>query len=186
MWRNRPRQRVWHKERIWSAERRLARRGGWKRPKPLSDAVNAMDLHWQFSLAENGALYFTSAGDLYRAPYVDGRHGAPQGLGPAVNSDDREGTPYVAPDERYLVFSSNRREQSEGSEDLYVSYRRADGSWSDAVNLGPSVNTAAPELCPRVSPDGRFLFFLSGKGGTYDAYWIDAQLLEQKQSEVLP
>jgi hypothetical protein len=175
-----------HKERIWSAERRSARPGGWKRPKPLSNAVNAMDLHWQFSVAENGALYFAAESDLYRAPYVDGQHTTPQRLGPAVNSQEREGTPFVAPDERYLIFSSNRQEQGEGREDLYASYRQADGTWSNAINLGPSVNTPAPELCPRVSPDGRSLFFLSGKSGTYDAYWIDAQLIEQKQSEVLP
>jgi len=171
-----------HKERIWYAERRSAQGLRWKRPRPLSDAVNAMDLHWQFSLARNGALYFASQGDLYRAPLVDGRHATPQRLGPAVNGSSREDMPFVAPDEGYLIFSSDREEGSLGAEDLYVSFRRADGAWSAAVNLGPAVNSAAPELCPRVSPDGRYLFFLSGKSGTYDVYWIDAELIERLYS----
>jgi hypothetical protein len=171
-----------HKERIWQT-RRQARR--WTRPQPLSDAVNDRELHWQFSLAENGALYFTSQGDLYRAPWIEGQHGAPQRLSAAINTSSREGTPFVAPDERYLLFGSDRETGSRGGEDLYVSYRQADGSWSAAVNLGPAVNTAAPELCPRVSPDGRYLFFLSGKSGTYDAYWIDAQLLEQLRAQLI-
>jgi hypothetical protein len=172
-----------HKERIWQVQ--AARSGRrWQRPTPLSDAVNATDLHWQFSLAENGALYFAAQGDLYRAPLVDGQHAAPQRLGPAINDPaegvpSREGTPFVAPDERYLIFSSDREDDSQGREDLYVSYQQADGTWSPAINLGPAVNSAAPELCPRVSPDGKYLFFLSGKSGTYDAYWIDAQLVEQ-------
>ena len=164
-----------HKERFWQAART---RGRWTRPAPLPGAANAMDVHWQFSLAENGALYFASAGDLYRAPVVDGRYAVPERLGTAVNGPSREGTPFIAPDERYLVFSSNREQESRGSEDLYVSFW-ARGAWSPAVNLGPAVNTAAPELCPRVSPDERYLFFLSGKSGTYDAYWIDAQILKQ-------
>jgi hypothetical protein len=174
-----------HKERIWHTERRSVQRRRWQRPQPLSDSVNAMELHWQFSLAENGALYFASQGDLYRAPLVDGQHALPQRLGPAVNASSREGvpsregTPFVAPDERYLIFSSNRTEGSQGSEDLYASFRGVDGTWSPAVNLGPAVNSAAPELCPRVSPDGNYLFFLSARSGTYDAYWIDAQIVEQ-------
>jgi hypothetical protein len=177
--------RLWpHKERIWYVEPRSVEGRRWRRPQPVSDAVNAMDVHWQFSVAESGALYFSSGGDLYRAPLAGGQHAAPQRLGPAINSAGREGMPFVAPDERYLLFSSNGQAETLGAEDLYVSFRQADGAWSNgswsaAVNLGPTVNSAAPELCPRVSPDGEVLFFLSGKSGTYDAYWIDAGLLAQ-------
>jgi hypothetical protein len=165
-----------HKERIWQATWSGRR---WTRPQPLSDAVNAMELHWQFSMAESGALYFSSGGDLYRAPLVDGQHAAPQRLGAAINSAGREGTPFVAPGEDYLLFSSNGQAETMGAEDLYVSFNHADGTWSAAVHLGPAVNSAAPELCPRVSPDGRYLFFLSSKSGAYDAYWIDAGLLAE-------
>ena len=165
-----------HKERIWQATWSGRR---WQRPQPLSDAVNTMDLHWQFSVAESGALYFSADGDLYRAPRVDGQYAAPQRLDAAINSAGREGTPFVAPDERYLLFSSNGQAKTLGAEDLYASFRQADGAWSPAIHLGPAVNSAAPELCPRVSPDGTVLFFLSSKSGTYDAYWIDAGLLAQ-------
>ena len=186
-WRPRWRRPLAHRERIWQVSHPTR---PWSRPRPLSDAVNAMDLHWQFSMAENGALYFAANGDLYRAPLVDGKHGTPQRLGPAVNSAGREGTPFVAPDESYLLFSSNGQAESLGTEDLYVSFVQVDGagsptgawsngSWSAAVNLGPAVNSAATELCPRVSPDGRTLFFLSSRSGTYDAYWIDAQIIRQ-------
>jgi hypothetical protein len=165
-----------HKERIWHAEPRSAR---WSTPRPLSDAVNETDLHWQFSLTQEGTLYFAAQGDLYRAPVLDGQHVEPVKLPAPVNSELREATPYVAPDERYLIFSSGRMDESQGMDDLYVSYGQADGAWSPAINLGPGVNSGAHELCPRVSPDGKVLFFLSGRSGTYDAYWIDARFIDQ-------
>jgi Tol biopolymer transport system component len=174
-----------HKERIWQAERRSAEGRRWTRPRPLSDAVNAMDLHWQFSVAESGALYFASQGDLYRAPPLGGQHATPQRLEAPVNSEHRENTPFVAPDESYLIFGSSRPQESRGMDDLYVSFRQASGTWSPAVNLGSEVNSSAHELCPRVSPDGRYLFFLSGRSGTYDAYWIETQSIEQLRSEDL-
>jgi hypothetical protein len=169
-----------HKERIWHATRRGVR---WSRPRPLSDAVNELDLHWQFSLTHEGTLYFAAQGELYRAPLVDGRHATPVKLPAPVNSELRESTPFVAPDESYLIYSSSRQDESQGMDDLYVSYRRADSAWSPPVNLGPAVNSGALELCPRVSPDGKYLFFLSGRSGTYDAYWIDAAFIAQLGSE---
>jgi Tol biopolymer transport system component len=66
--------------------------------------------------------------------------------------------PYVDPDERYVIFSS-ARPGGLGRSDLWVAYRRADGAWGPAQNLGPRVNTADVEFCPTVSPDGRWLLF---------------------------
>lgn len=185
-WRPRVWHRPWpHKERIWFAERRGGQRLRWGRPTPLSDAVNGMDVHWQFSLAQDGALYFSSQGDIFSASWGSGQHAAPQRLGPAINTSFREGTPFVAPDASYLIFSSNRDDHSYGMEDLYISFRRETIEWSPAENLGPAVNGDAPELCPRVSPDGKYLFFLSGQSGTLDAYWIDARLIEQLKTKGL-
>ena len=170
-----------HKERIWYVEKQ---RRGWSKPRPVADAVNTMPIHWQMSVTEHGDLYFASEGDIYRSPFSDGQLGTPQRLGAPINSDFREGTPFVAPDKSYLIFGSGRQGSTRGMDDLYISFRLADGSWSDVVNLGPGVNSAANELYPYVSPDGKYLFFLSGKSGTYDAYWIDAQIIEQLKPQV--
>jgi len=165
-----------HKERIWYVEKQPR---GWSRPRPVGDAVNAMSLHWQLSVASSGAIYFTSEGDIYRSSLDRGQYGVPERLADAVNSEYREGTPYIAPDESYLVFSSNRHEENQGTYDLYVSYRLADGSWSEADNLGPTVNSTAQEMCPSVSPDGQYLFFLRN-AETSRVYWIDSQIIQQE------
>jgi hypothetical protein len=52
-----------------------------------------------------------------------------------------------------------RKRSGCGGNDLYISYRQQDGTWSKGYNLGPKVNTAAEELGPRISPDGKYLFF---------------------------
>ena len=66
--------------------------------------------------------------------------------------------PYVTPDERVLVFSSDRAGGS-GHGDLWLSVRAADGTWGEPRNLGPLVNGAETEFCPQLSPDGRWFLF---------------------------
>jgi Tol biopolymer transport system component len=41
------------------------------------------------------------------------------------------------------------------------------------------------EYCPKVSTDGKYLFFTSGRSGNGDIYWVDAgfiQNLKPKES----
>ena len=44
-----------------------------------------------------------------------------------------------------------------------MSFRRADGTWEAARNLGPLVHADRTEFCPVVSPDGRDLYFISDR-----------------------
>jgi hypothetical protein len=55
-----------------------------------------------------------------------------------------------------------------------VSFRGEDGAWLPPVSLPAPVNTSDSELCPVVSPDRRYLFFIrSGH-----VYWVDAAVIE--------
>ena len=89
----------------------------------------------------------------------------------------------VAPDESYLIFSSRDR-AGYGSGDLFVSFRTADGGWTEPKNMGSTINTDELEFCPMVSPDGRWLSFSRRYGDscptTTDAeiYWMDASIIE--------
>ena len=74
--------------------------------------------------------------------------------------------PFVAADGSYLLFQRNY--------DIHVSFRAASGAWLEPVRLPQPVSTPEAELCPVVSPDGRFLFFMrSGH-----VYWVDAAIIE--------
>jgi len=54
-----------------------------------------------------------------------------------------------------------------GEDDLYVSFRQPDGSWSRPLNLGADVNTSASEITPFLAGDGRTLYFSSNGHGGY-------------------
>ena len=52
-----------------------------------------------------------------------------------------------------------------GSCDIYASFLQKDGSWSEAVNLGPKINSVMWESQPSISSDGKTLYFVRGRSG---------------------
>ena len=56
--------------------------------------------------------------------------------------------------------------------------------WSEAINLGPKINTGAAERFPSVTPDGKYLFFLRVSDGS-DFYWVSAKIIETLKPEDL-
>jgi Tol biopolymer transport system component len=151
---------------IWTAERTDR---GWSAPAPLEPSINGLAGAASPSQAANGALYFTASGDIYRAKRTPQGYGEPEKLEPPVNSAAGEGEVCIAPDESYLVFTSDRPGGS-GGRDLFVSELK-NGAWTEPRNLGPQINTPAAECCPAVSPDGRRLYFMrlgGDKPGIYE------------------
>lgn len=138
------------------------------------------------------SLYFSSnrpgglgRNSLYRAQRLaDGSFAEPVLVAPPVNSEFGVGDVYVSPDESYMVFSSSRP-PSPGGGDLFVSFRRPNGGWSEPAHLGNTINTDQTEFCPMVTPDGKFLFFSRRRGASWseatagDVYWVDAKILER-------
>ena len=57
---------------------------------------------------------------------------------------------------------------------FYSSFRKRDGSWTDVETFGPEINTSAHEMCPIVSVDQKYLFFL--RNGV--VYWVDTKIIE--------
>ncbi len=49
-----------------------------------------------------------------------------------------------------------------GGVDLYRTYRKADGTWTDPVNLGETINTEGNEMFPFVHPDGMLFYSSNG------------------------
>ncbi len=65
-----------------------------------------------------------------------------------------------------------------GNGDLYISFRKQDGGWSKAENMGSIINSKEMELFASVSPDGKYLFFTSDREGSNNVYWIDAKVID--------
>ncbi len=81
--------------------------------------------------------------------------------------------PTVMPDGKRVFFASNR-EGGYGGYDLYFS-DYWEGRWSEAINLGPEINTEGNEAFPHIHPSGRLFFASDGHGGQggYDLFMIN-------------
>ncbi len=169
---------------LWASERTAT---GWSAPKDLGTAINGSgEGAGSPSLASNGSLYFVaqrpdSVGgiDIYRARRFNGQYDDPKNLGPVINSPQGENGVCVAPDESYLIFTSDRP-GGQGQNDLYVSVFK-DGGWSQPRNLGPTINSAGDESCPSISPDGKYLFFNRQGAGNPGIYRVEMNALGLEQ-----
>ena len=144
---------------IWFVERTA---GGWGDPHNLGGPVNTEKNEFYPSVTHDGTLYFTSHDmHIYRSEFRDGEYLAPEMLPDSVNTRIGEYNAFVAPDESYLIFTSHGWGYRAGRGDLFISYRKKDGSWTQARHLGPDINSSFADMSPTVSPEGKFLFFSS-------------------------
>lgn len=151
---------------LWVVEKTAA---GWGEPRHLGNEVNSAGYDNYPAVTADGTLYFGSVrdggkgrGDLYRSRLVGGKYAKAESLGDQINTAENEADPYIAPDESYMIFSSDRSGGA-GEGDLYISFNRK-GAWTAPKSLGPQVNTSDYEYTPLVSPDRKHLFFSRGWG----------------------
>ncbi|KAB2646445.1 MAG: hypothetical protein DVB27_07165 [Verrucomicrobia bacterium] len=111
--------------------------------------------------------------DLYLSQW-DGRTWShPEPLA-SINSASNDRGPAFSQDGRYLYFTSDRAGGA-GGYDLYVA--RWDGkAWGGVESLGQPVNTAANELGPALSADGKRLYFSSDRNGKREDIFVAQSL----------
>lgn len=160
--------------------------------KPVQGLVNSDRWESQVSVSCDGnTIYFASnrsgglgGTDLWCSERMDnGEWGAPQNLGAKINTSGDEEAPFITNDGRTLYFSSTGH-TGMGEQDIFVTWKDANGQWTSPVNLGPPVNTAYRELGFFLSADGQTGYFASdrpnGLGGM-DIYFF--HLSEQLYSD---
>ncbi len=139
-----------------------------------------MKLHWEISVTKNNTIHFADNQDIYFSEFSGGEYQTPQKLDDNINTTQfSELTPYVDPDERFIIFASTNHPDNIGVEncvftDLYISIKKPDGSWNKAVNMGDKINTPGHNLYPRISPDGKYLFYMG-----QDIKWVSTDILKE-------
>jgi hypothetical protein len=91
-------------------------------------------------------------------------------LGKPINKTDVENDFFIARDESYIIFF-----RLISPNDLFISYHKNNGSWTNPKSLGPNINTPGNyECCPYVTNDNKYLFFTRGSWpmSTYYTYWV--------------
>lgn len=94
-------------------------------------------------------------------------------LGGVINSPAPDYAPVISADESVLLFTSRRPGSTGGKiasdglpyEDIYISERRPDGSWTPPRNAGPPLNTPVHDACIALSADGQTLFLFNSDNG---------------------
>jgi len=147
---------------------------------------------WQLNGCQtaNGNFYFTSKVDeknmefqLYISTY-NGKNWEPaKPLDDCLNESAINWTPYVSPDESYIIFSSDREGVNDGFNacDLFISFKDHNNKWITPINMGCNINTNELERFPWVSPDGKYLFFVRGQG---DIYWVSTDIIENLRPKI--
>jgi hypothetical protein len=143
-----------------------AKDGDWGEPQTFGEPLNSKATDVFVSATRAGTLYFSSNRDgathTYRAtPTEDGW----SVTRPAFDINDAEGAgnPLIAPDESFLVFTSDRPGGAGGA-DLWVT-ERVNDRWGSSRRLGSGVNSPFADFAPALDPNGRFLFFTSERPG---------------------
>lgn len=156
---------------IWYATKTES---GWSTAQHAGNLINHPGL--------NGVVGFSADGNrMYLLNYFDsdGQGGGSMRNGVAVSTKvggewqrpERLQIQYFSNNSPYMGATINREEntlilairsyQTEGNEDLYVSFKQGDDMWSQPQNLGNVINTYGEEWSPFLASDNETLYFTS-------------------------
>ena len=162
--------------------------GVWCDPEKLGMEINT-DAHSENypSVSQDGTIYYMKHDpngygkmDLVYHELIDNTYGKMMNMGAPVITQLNELDPFIAPDESFLIYIADY-EDSRGTWDLYVSFKKDDDKWTEPLNMGDDINTGAWESRPYVTCDGKYLFFSRGDENPSwaDIYWVDAKIIEE-------
>ncbi len=166
---------------------------GWTEAIKMGFPISSDSIEFEVSESADHTIYFSSTRegckgeiDIYYSELEDGQYKTAHRISNMINSDAGDDCPFIAPDESYLIFTSDR-DGGYGARDIYISFRNEDKSWTKAINLGPKVNSEFWDLYPSVSPDGKYLFFTRREkwweSAPSDIYWISTKIFKEIQIE---
>lgn len=158
--------------------------GRFSKLKPLAlEGVNTDSWEPHVTVAPDGITkYFVSdrkggygGRDIYKVKKLpNGDWGAPQNLGPKINSPYDEDAPFISIDNKTLYFASNGP-NSMGGFDIFISISDKEDQWSDPINLGYPLNSTGDDIYYTTTADGYTGYLSSlrtGGKGEKDIYQI--------------
>jgi uncharacterized protein (TIGR02145 family) len=166
--------------------------GGWGVPTILPSPINSSSYDDSYSETTEGVKYICSnrpggLGKQYEIWRIDPLTNQAENLGPVINSTPRNITPYIAPDESYLIYTHSNGYY----EHLYISFSKGDNGWTEPINMdrsGANINRLY-QTCPKLSPDGKYLFYNSHNpdyADSSDIYWVSTSIIDTLKKIAFP
>ena len=156
---------------------------GWSAPLLLDTIFNKYAIHWQFSLDKENNLFFggdyrgkEGTGGIYLSKYADGKYLEPVLIFSNNEYNEAVFAPAISPRGDYIVFARIHSRESDNPRifSIYLSFRKSDNNWSTPEDLGEILNMDG--IQPRISPDGKYIFFVGNDGMSY---WVSATIIEK-------
>jgi outer membrane protein OmpA-like peptidoglycan-associated protein len=152
----------------------------WSAPQSFGGTINTPGFEGMPCLSsDNRELYFVSNRDsgyggldIWSSRFEHGLWQPPRNLGPGINTPGDETSPFIYADNATLYFASTGRPGVGGS-DLYMSRRKDDWTWSEAIHLGMPINTPFDEASLSLNAAGDTAYFSSDRdsvAGNFDLY----------------
>jgi len=166
-------------EDIWYSERNLET-GEWQEAKNLAGNLNNKGPNFISSISPDGNSILLLLGNEYHnkgkmragvslSRKTEDGWSAPEALEIENNYNLSDNANFFLSNSRKSLIMSVQRDDTYGDRDLYVSFLKEDGKWSEPMNLGPTLNTAHAEIAPFLAGDETTLYFsskgFSGYGG---------------------
>ncbi|MGD1047065.1 MAG: hypothetical protein ABR936_17310 [Bacteroidota bacterium] len=159
-------------------------------PINIGSPINTSQSETQQVFTEIGTMYYTGYltgkrfnSGIFRSKYENGKYSKPEILKAPINIMDTsivDYTPFIANDESFLLFCSNRNNKNEEDCRVYISFKDEKDNWSNPVNLNDKIGFNEDSRDPYISPDGKYLFFCSGE----NIYWLDSKIIEMIKQEL--
>ncbi len=143
--------------------------GHWTQPKNMGSPVNTSAWESQPSFSSDGkTLYFISnrkggygRSDIYKTVLQEnGTWSNPINLGPEINTENDENSPFIHPDDQTLYFASNGH-MGMGGYDIFFSRKDKKGKFGAPQNIGYPINTHKDERSLVINSAGNRAYFAS-------------------------
>ncbi|OJJ16574.1 hypothetical protein BKI52_32175 [marine bacterium AO1-C] len=157
----------------------------WSKPRSLGRSINTMHHEASVTITKDGnTIYFSSDRpggygglDIYKSTkQKNGRWGRAVNLGPNINTELDEDSPFIHIDGETLFFSSrgHRKDSSRMDHDIYRTHFEND-EWAKPENLGYPINTLKNDIYFVLSGDQKRGYYSSveeGAANQQDIYVI--------------
>lgn len=164
--------------------------GNWSKINPLKGDVNSKAWEGSATITQDGkTLYFASTRfggyggrDIYSATLQEnGKWGDITNLGPQINSEYDEDSPFIHPDKKTLYYSTNGTKSMGGYDIVYA--EKQNEKWHYMDDLGIPINTIGDDRFYILSADGKTGYFSRESGNEtrdQDIYMIHPGNVQNK------
>jgi hypothetical protein len=143
---------------------------GWGNPRRI---LTRLDKAHYYQVTSNGNHYVSSIpgngiglNDWCKV-IITGADTTASSLGRPLNTGGENLDFFVSGDESFMIVTNRPA--------LGISYRKADGSWTNPRNFGPKINFGLGSWGPWVTPDNKYLFYSTGTKPDYSdvgVFWV--------------